>query len=72
MRGHSSPRKQDHMADPAETHPATGDTNVIIQIARAVNALRYGSVEIIVHDGRIVQIERREKLRLEASINRDK
>jgi hypothetical protein len=35
------------------------------QIAQALKNLRYGSVEIIVHDGRIVQIERREKLRFD-------
>lgn len=27
--------------------------------------LRYGSIEIVIHDGRVVQIERREKLRLD-------
>jgi hypothetical protein len=31
----------------------------------AVRQLRFGSVEITVHDGRIVQIERKEKLRFE-------
>ncbi|MDQ3775521.1 MAG: YezD family protein [Pseudomonadota bacterium] len=30
-----------------------------------VRQLRFGSVEITVHDGRIVQIERKEKLRFE-------
>lgn len=35
------------------------------QIARAIGSLRFGSVEITVHEGRIVQIERREKVRLE-------
>lgn len=34
-------------------------------IAHALRQLRYGSVEITVHDGRIVQIERKEKLRFE-------
>ena len=29
----------------------------------ALDGIRYGSVEIIVHDGRIVQIERKEKIR---------
>ena len=36
------------------------------EILRAVRAIRYGSVEILVHDSRVVQIERREKVRLEA------
>jgi hypothetical protein len=42
-----------------------------IQAARIIEALtgiRFGSVEITVHDGRIVQIERREKIRLQAAI----
>lgn len=33
-------------------------------IARAVRGLRYGSVEITVHDGSVVPIERKEKIRL--------
>ena len=34
-------------------------------ILRALRGLRYGSVEITIHDGQVVQIERREKVRLE-------
>ncbi|MEW5755947.1 MAG: YezD family protein [Pseudomonadota bacterium] len=34
-------------------------------LREAVKELRYGSVEVIVHDGKVVQIERREKLRFE-------
>jgi len=37
------------------------------QIANALRGLRYGSVEIVVHDGRVVQIERKEKVRLEGA-----
>jgi hypothetical protein len=35
-------------------------------IAQALKDLRFGSVEIIVHDSKVVQIERREKMRLDA------
>ncbi|MBS1213368.1 MAG: uncharacterized protein H6R26_1985 [Proteobacteria bacterium] len=35
------------------------------KILEALQGLRYGAVEITVHDGRIVQIERKEKVRLE-------
>jgi hypothetical protein len=35
------------------------------QIALALGSIRFGSVEITVHDGRVVQIEKREKVRLE-------
>jgi len=37
-------------------------------IARIVESLlqdiRFGSIELVVHDGRVVQIEKREKIRL--------
>ena len=33
-------------------------------VRQAVRTLRYGSVEVVVHDGRVVQIERRERVRL--------
>jgi hypothetical protein len=32
-------------------------------VREAVNGLRYGSVEVLVHDGRVVQVETREKVR---------
>jgi hypothetical protein len=35
------------------------------KILRALSGIRYGSVEIIVHEGQVVQIERTEKLRLD-------
>ena len=33
------------------------------QILRAIKQVRYGSVEIIIHDSKVVQIERKEKIR---------
>jgi hypothetical protein len=36
----------------------------------AVRDLRYGSVEVVVHEGRVVQIERREKLRFDDAARR--
>jgi len=35
------------------------------QILRAVKSIRYGSVEIIIHDSKVVQIDRKEKIRLD-------
>lgn len=32
-------------------------------VLQAVRTLRYGSVEVQVHDGRVVQVETREKVR---------
>jgi hypothetical protein len=39
-------------------------------ILRALKDLRFGSVEITVHDSKIVQIERREKVRVELEPSR--
>jgi len=39
------------------------DRKVLAQIATAIQAIRFGSVEIIIQDGKVVQIERREKIR---------
>lgn len=36
-------------------------------ILRALKGIRFGSVEIIVHDSKVVQIERKEKMRLDHS-----
>ena len=34
-------------------------------VVEAIRALRYGSVEIVVHEGRVVQIETRAKVRFD-------
>ena len=39
---------------------------VLDTLTRLVRELRFGSIEIVVHEGRITQIERREKLRFGA------
>lgn len=39
-------------------------------ILDAVRSLRFGSVEIVVHDGRVVAIERREKVRLDKDLGK--
>jgi hypothetical protein len=36
---------------------------VLAALARLVRETRFGSIEIVVHEGRITQIERRERLR---------
>jgi len=36
------------------------------QILNSLQQIRFGSLEIVVHDSRIVQIERSEKLRFDA------
>lgn len=41
--------------------PTTGEA-----ILSAIASLRYGSVEVTVHDGRVVMIDKRERIRLAA------
>lgn len=36
------------------------------QIERAIKEIQFGSIEITLHEGRVTQIERREKVRLTA------
>jgi len=41
-------------------------TNSLSDLIRgALKGLQYGSIELVVHNGRVVQVERREKIRLE-------
>ena len=40
------------------------------KILLAIKDLRFGSVEVMIHDSRIVQIERKEKIRLDADSSR--
>ena len=39
------------------------------RIMNAIRSLRYGSVEVVIHDSRIVQVERREKIRFDPANN---
>lgn len=45
---------------------------VVDEILRAVQELKngsgFGSIEIVIHEGRVTQIEKREKLRLQQSV----
>jgi hypothetical protein len=44
--------------------------NILHEITRALYGLRFGSVDITVRNSQIVQIERKEKIRLQAASNR--
>lgn len=39
-------------------------------ILQALKGIRFGSVEIIVHDSKVVQIERKEKTRFDTDLSR--
>lgn len=57
-----SSAERSRVADAADPPPA-----VLEEIARAIAGIRYGSVEVVIHDARVVQIERRERLRLQGA-----
>lgn len=44
--------------------PSKVDRKDLQTITQMIESIRYGSVHIIIQDGKIVQIERNEKLRL--------
>ena len=35
------------------------------ELLEALRTIRYGTIELVIHDGRVVQLERREKVRFE-------
>ncbi len=37
---------------------------IALQIASILQDIRFGSVEVVIHDGRIVQIDKRERFRI--------
>ena len=45
------------------------NSSLVQELLSAINSLRFGSVEITVHEGRVTQIEKREKVRFTDSAN---
>jgi hypothetical protein len=50
-----------------QANAAQNIDDVVVQILKAIQALRFGSIEITVHEGRVTQIEKREKLRISSA-----
>jgi hypothetical protein len=53
------------ISDTRKHNNAQLPTEIADQIALALQEIRFGSVEILIHDGKVVQIERREKIRFD-------
>ncbi len=45
---------------------------LIRELTQALREIRYGSVELVIHDGRVVQLERREKVRFDLGLTDQK
>lgn len=41
----------------------------IVRLREALETIRFGSVEFIIHDGRVLQIDRKEKLRFDQPVS---
>ncbi len=48
----------------AQAEPESGD-EILRRIANAISGVRFGSVEVVIQDSRVVQIERKEKFRFD-------
>jgi hypothetical protein len=59
------------MSGSANTKSFIDRESVDRAILDAVSNIRFGSVEIVVHDSEVVQIECKEKFRFESRRNRD-
>jgi hypothetical protein len=46
------------------------EEQVIAQIKEYIKKIRYGAIEIVIHDSKIVQIEAKEKIRFAEKIDR--
>jgi hypothetical protein len=57
------------MANHVENSPNRNQhIEIMRQISQMLEGIRFGSIEIVVHDSKVVQIERKEKLRPDHSI----
>jgi hypothetical protein len=46
------------------------ESEVAAAVLEAIRSVRFGSVEVVIHDGRVVGIERREKVRIDKGLGR--
>ena len=53
------------MSQSQQKVPVNGDAKWLDLVVQNVKSLRYGVVEIVVHDSRVIQIEKTERVRLD-------
>jgi len=51
--------------DPQAEANRNNENEVLRRIASAISGVRFGSVEVVIQDSRVVQIERKEKFRFD-------
>jgi hypothetical protein len=60
-----SPQLTDPAGGPAFTALPPG---LLYKLILALRSIRYGAIELVIHDGRVVQLEKREKVRLQTNV----
>jgi hypothetical protein len=53
------------MDEKRKQHSEIDQSEVVAEIYRALREIRFGSIELIIHDARVVQIEKKEKVRFQ-------
>lgn len=59
------------MTAPPNSADDQDDASLLREIRNALQGLKFGSVEITLHNGQVVQIERKEKFRLQPPGNKN-
>jgi hypothetical protein len=52
------------------TQSQVHNQDIANKILLAIKDLRFGSVEVVIHDSKVVQIERKEKIRIDTDSSR--
>ena len=55
-------------ADPGLTTSLPMPPALLRELRQALRSIRYGAIELVIHDGRVVQLERREKVRFDLGL----
>jgi len=55
---------------PDEGEPLPLPPMLLRELREALLTVRFGTIELVIHDGRVVQLERREKIRVDQGAGR--
>ena len=54
-----------HVDPDIHDYPIPLPAPLLRELVHALRSIRYGTIELVIHDGRVVELERREKVRFE-------
>jgi len=67
---HSSPMPGG--LQPGPDDPLALPQALLRELRQALRSIRYGAIELVIHDGRVVQFERHEKVRFDTEVTEHK